>query len=82
MVSSRPIALLDARATLFRVRAGRSEEAALAALQRDPRVRSAQFNMRYLHSDDRRGRAGAIDQYGPRAVRLPMRTGWRWAATS
>lgn len=71
VLSSRPIVLLSARATLFRVRAGRSENAALAALQRDPRVRSAQFNMRYLHSDDRRAGTGQIPQYGPRAVRLP-----------
>jgi subtilisin family serine protease len=71
VLSSRPIVLLNARATLFRVRAGRSEDAALVALQRDPRVRSAQFNMRYLHSDDRRGGPGQIPQYGPRAVRLP-----------
>jgi subtilisin family serine protease len=71
VLSSRPIVLLNARATLFRVRAGRSEDAALAALQRDSRVRSAQFNMRYLHSDDRRGGTGQIPQYGPRAVKLP-----------
>jgi subtilisin family serine protease len=71
LLSSRPILLLNARATLFRVRAGRSEDAALAALQRDPRVRSAQFNMRYLHSDDGRGGPGSIPQYGPRNVKLP-----------
>jgi subtilisin family serine protease len=71
VLRSRPILLLNARATLYGVRAGQSEDAALAALLRDPRVRSAQFNMRYLHSDDRRGGAGAIDQYGPRAVRVP-----------
>jgi subtilisin family serine protease len=71
VLSSRPNVLLNARATLFRVPAGRSEDAALAALQRDPRVRSAQFNMRYLHSDDRRGGRAQIPQYGPRAVRLP-----------
>jgi subtilisin family serine protease len=71
MVSSRPIMLLNARATVFRVRAGRSEDVALAALQRDPRVRSAQFNMRYQHSDAKRGGPAGIDQYGPRVVRLP-----------
>jgi subtilisin family serine protease len=71
VLSSRPILLLNARATLFRVPAGRSEDAALVALQRDPRVRSAQFNMRYLHSDDRRTGAGSIHQYGPRIVKLP-----------
>jgi subtilisin family serine protease len=70
VVSSREIVLLNARCTVFRVRAGRSENATLAALQRDPRVRSAQFNMRYMHSDDKRGGLGGIDQYGPRAVRL------------
>ena len=71
VLSSRPILLLNARATLFRVPAGRSEDAALAALQRDSRVRSAQFNMRYLHSDDRRAGPGSIHQYGPRNVKLP-----------
>jgi subtilisin family serine protease len=71
VLSSRPIVLLNARATLFRVPAGRSEDAALVALQRDPRVRSAQFNMRYLHSDDRRAGSGSISQYGPRNVKLP-----------
>ena len=75
LLSSRSIVLLNARATLFRVPAGRSETAALAALQGDPRVRSAQFNMLYLHSDDRRSAGGRaslqIPQYGPRAVRLP-----------
>jgi subtilisin family serine protease len=71
VISTRPIALLGARATLFRVRNGRSEDDALAALQNDQRVRSAQFNLRYFHSDDRRGGSKAIDQYGPRAVRLP-----------
>jgi subtilisin family serine protease len=70
-LSSRPIALLDARAALFRVRGGRSETAALAALQRDPRVRSAQFNQRYLHSSDGQRKAEAIPQYGPRNVRAP-----------
>lgn len=69
LLSSRPITLLGARAELFRVPTGRSETAALAALQRDARVRSAQFNMRYLHSSDRE--AGAIPQYGPRKVQLP-----------
>src|SRR5690606_34491588 len=69
LLSSRPITLLGARAELFRVPTGRSETAALAALQRDARVRSAQFNMRYLHSSDRE--AAAIPQYGPRKVQLP-----------
>lgn len=71
VLSSRAILLLNARATLFRVRAGRLEDAALAALQRDSRVRSAQFNMRYLHSDDRRTGAGSVPQYGPLNVKLP-----------
>jgi hypothetical protein len=70
LLSSRPIALLNARAELFRVRDGRSEAAALAALQRDPRIRSAQFNWRYFHTGDT-GREGAsIPQYGPRKVHL------------
>jgi subtilisin family serine protease len=71
VLSSRPILLLNARATLFRVRAGRSENAALAALQRDARVRSAQFNWRYLHSDDKRTATGSVPQYGPLNVKLP-----------
>ena len=49
-LSSRPIALLRARAELFRVREGQSEEAVLAALQQDGRVRSAQLNRRYFHT--------------------------------
>ncbi len=70
-LSSQPIALLGVRAELFRVRAGRSEGAALAALQRDGRIRSAQFNQRYLHSGEAVKTATAIPQYGPRNVRLP-----------
>src|SRR5262249_17736543 len=65
---------------------GRSEEGALAALQRDGRVRSAQLNRRYFHTDehDRRYRhtgeeqqryeraeAAAIPQYAPRKLSLP-----------
>ena len=70
LLSSRPIALLNARAELFRVRDGRSEAAALAALRRDPRIRSAQFNWRYFHTGDA-GREGvSIPQYGPRKVHL------------
>jgi Subtilase family len=49
-LSSQPIALLRARAELFRVREGQSEEAVLAALQQDGRVRSAQLNRRYFQS--------------------------------
>jgi subtilisin family serine protease len=49
-LSSRQIALLHARAELFRVREGQSEEAVLAALQQDVRVRSAQLNRRYFHT--------------------------------
>jgi len=71
LLSSRPIALIGARAELFRVRAGRSEAAALAALQRDPRVRAAQFNWLYFHSSDAQREAVAIPQYGPRKVHLP-----------
>jgi subtilisin family serine protease len=44
------VPLLGARAELMRVRQGRSQDAVLAALQRDPRVRSAQPNQRYLQS--------------------------------
>jgi subtilisin family serine protease len=71
VVSSRPIALIGARAELFRVRAGRSEAAALAALQRDPRVRAAQFNWLYFHSGDDQRESVPIPQYGPRKVHLP-----------
>jgi subtilisin family serine protease len=71
LLSSRPVALLRARAELFRVRGGRSEAAALAALRRDRRVRSAQFNWRYFHSDDDRHDAAPIPQYGPQKLRLP-----------
>jgi subtilisin family serine protease len=49
-ISSEPVPLLGARAELMRVRRGRSQEAVLAALQRDTRVRSAQPNQRYLHT--------------------------------
>lgn len=51
-ISSEPVPLLGARAELMRVRPGASQEATLAALQRDPRVRSAQPNQRYLHNGD------------------------------
>jgi subtilisin family serine protease len=71
LLSSRPVALLGARAELFRVRAGRSEAAALAALRRDRRVRSAQFNWRYFHSGDDGHDAAPIPQYGPQKVHLP-----------
>lgn len=71
LLSSRPIALIGARSELFRVRAGRSETVALAALQRDPRVRSAQFNWLYFHSSDGQREKAAIPQYGPRKVHLP-----------
>jgi subtilisin family serine protease len=70
LVSSRPVALLGARAELFRLRAGRSETAALAALRGDPRVRSAQFNWRYFHTADGQRETVAIPQYGPRNVHL------------
>ncbi len=71
LLSSRPIALIGARAELFRVRAGRSEAAALAALRRDTRIRSAQFNWLYFHSSDGRREPAPIPQYGPRKVHLP-----------
>jgi hypothetical protein len=67
-LSSQPIALLGVRAELFRVRSGRNEAAVLAAVQRDTRIRSAQFNQRYLHSSDG-AKPAAIPQYGPRNVR-------------
>ncbi|MBO0743066.1 MAG: S8 family serine peptidase, partial [Hyphomicrobiaceae bacterium] len=47
-IRSERLALLGARAELMRVRPGQSQEAVLAALQRDTRVRSAQLNQRYL----------------------------------
>ena len=47
-IRSEPLSLLGARAELMRVRQGRSQEAVLAALQRDTRVRSAQPNQQYL----------------------------------
>jgi subtilisin family serine protease len=50
-LSSHPIALLSARVELFRLPKQASEEAVLAALQRDGRVRSAQLNHRYFHTD-------------------------------
>jgi subtilisin family serine protease len=71
LLTSRPIALLGARVELFRVRSGRSDTAALAVLQGDPRVRSAQFNQRYLHGSDGQRQAATIPQYGPRNVRAP-----------
>jgi subtilisin family serine protease len=70
LLSSRPIALLNARAELFRVRAGRSEAGALAALRRDSRIRSAQFNWRYRHGGEGSDGAASIPQYAPRALRL------------
>jgi hypothetical protein len=51
----------------------------LAALQRDGRIRSAQFNQRY--STGRGPDRGSHSQYGPRNVWLPDRTSWRSAAT-
>ncbi len=71
LLSSRPIALLAARAELFRVRTGRSESAALTALQRDLRVRSARFNWLYFHSGCDQRATAAIPQYGPRKVKVP-----------
>jgi hypothetical protein len=71
LISSRLIALLGARAVLFRVRPGRSEAAALAALQNDARVQSAQFNLLYFHSGDEKREGPVIPQYGPVKVHLP-----------
>jgi subtilisin family serine protease len=69
LLSSQEVTLIAARAELFRVPLGRSEAAALLALQRDPRVRSAQFNWRYFHSA---GPGSALSpQYAPRKVHLP-----------
>jgi len=47
-IRSERLSLLGARAELMRVRLGHAQEAVLAALQRDTRVRSAQLNQRYL----------------------------------
>jgi subtilase family protein len=71
LLSSRPVALIGARAELFRVRSGLSEAAALAALRRDPRVRAAQFNWLYFHSGDGQRGTVPIPQYGPQKVHLP-----------
>jgi hypothetical protein len=71
LVSSRPIALLGARAVLLRVRPGGSDTAALAALQNDARVRSAQFNLLYYHSAGDKQDGPVIPQYGPLKVHLP-----------
>src|SRR5262249_46841182 len=70
LVSSRPIALLGARAVLLRVRPGGSDAAALAALQNDTRVRSAQFNLLYYHSGGEKRDGPVIPQYGPLKVHL------------
>lgn len=69
-LSSRPIALLGARAELFRIRGSRSDTAVLAALQRDGRIRSAQFNRRYFHTGDFARQVATVPQYGPRNVHL------------
>ncbi len=71
LVSSRRIALLDARAVLLRVRPGGADAAALAALQNDARVRLAQFNLLYYHSGGEKRDGPVIPQYGPLKVRLP-----------
>jgi Subtilase family len=85
-LSSQTIALLDARAELFHVPEGRSESAVLEALQQDRRVRLAQLNRRYFHTDmqshryqhtgEEKGRlareeAIALPQYGPLKLALP-----------
>jgi subtilisin family serine protease len=84
-IGSELIALLGARAELMAVRRARFEEV-LEALRRDPRVRSAQPNQRYLHLGATAGprarlaEAGLpsapdgdapIPQYGPRKLGLP-----------
>ena len=81
-LSSDPLPLLHARAELMRIRGKRSLEDVLAALQRDPRVRSAQPNQRYLHTaaKERYRHAGEVGsppkqgpfpQYAPRKIALP-----------
>jgi subtilisin family serine protease len=71
LVSSRPVTLLGAVAVLLRVRPGQSEAAALAALQNDARVRSAQFNLLYFQSAGEKRDGPVIPQYGPLKVHLP-----------
>jgi Subtilase family len=76
-LSSQPLPLLDAHIGLLRIRSGRSEAAVLVALRQDSRVRSAQFNQRYFHTQGPSQAAGAsqqadaVAQYGPRKVNLP-----------
>lgn len=70
-LSSRPIELLGARLELFRIRGSRSDTAVLAALQRDGRIRSAQFNQRYFHTGEKARQVAMVPQYGPRNVHLP-----------
>jgi hypothetical protein len=85
-LSSQQIALLGSRAMLFHLDDARSEEAVLATLRQDPRVRSAQLNRRYFHSD-MQGKGyrhtgeenkilepkdiGMVPQYGPIKLNLP-----------
>jgi subtilisin family serine protease len=84
-LSDQQIALLGSRAMLFHLDDARSEEAVLATLRQDPRVRSAQLNRRYFHSD-MQGRGyrhtgeenkslepkdiGSVPQYGPIKLNL------------
>jgi Subtilase family len=63
--------LLNAQMGLFRIRGGRSGAAVLAALQQDGRVRAAQLNQRYLHTQGAGRQPAAIPQYGPLKVSLP-----------
>jgi hypothetical protein len=81
-----PVSLLNARAELMRVTGRHSQPSVLAALQRDPRVRLAQPNHRYLHTGavgQRYGQArdpatpprptspaAPFPQYGPRNMAL------------
>ena len=76
VVSTRQIALLDGQATLFRVRSGRSEDAALAALQRDPRgpLGTVQHALSAQRRPARRGPGGEPDR-GP--VWTPRRAAHR-----
>jgi subtilisin family serine protease len=68
-ISSTHLASLGARAELMRVRQGRSDEAALAALQIDPRVRSAQPNWRYLENAAVNQASSRLLEADPRSAR-------------
>jgi subtilisin family serine protease len=82
VLGTEAIPLLRARAELMRVRGTRPQEAVLASLRRDRRVRSVQPNQRYLHTgaavqrylhagEAETSRPSGIPQYGPRKIGLP-----------